>query len=116
MRTNVRVAVQYLESWLRGLGCVPLYDLMEDAAAAEISRAQVWQWIQHPRGTLDDGRNVTVELFRRVLDEELAGIRDALGNDRYAGGEFERARDLLDEICTTGEFRSFLTLAAYQHI
>ena len=67
LRTNVSVGVQYLEAWLRGHGAVPIFNLMEDAATAEISRAQVWQWIRHPRGVLSDGRKVTKELFRSVL-------------------------------------------------
>src|SRR5438552_17714419 len=75
LRTNVSVGVQYLEAWLRGSGAVPIFNLMEDAATAEISRAQVWQWIRHPSGRLDDGRKVTKELFRSVLDEELAKIK-----------------------------------------
>src|SRR5205814_2520736 len=75
LRTNVSVGVQYLEAWLRGHGAVPLFNLMEDAATAEISRAQVWQWIRHRDGRLDDGRNVTKELFRSVLEEELEKVR-----------------------------------------
>ncbi len=76
LRTNVNVGVLYLEAWLRGNGCVPLYNLMEDAATAEISRAQLWQWIRHPRGVLVDGRKVTIELFRQVLAEELDKMRE----------------------------------------
>ena len=77
LRTNVSVGVQYLEAWLRGHGAVPIFNLMEDAATAEISRAQVWQWIRNPRGALDDGRKVTKELFRSVLSEEVEKIRNA---------------------------------------
>src|SRR5439155_25203790 len=74
LRQNVSVGVQYLEAWLRGRGAVPLFNLMEDAATAEISRAQVWQWIRNERGVLDDGRKVTKELFRTVLEEELGKV------------------------------------------
>ena len=75
LRSNISIGVQYLEAWLNGNGCVPLYHLMEDAATAEISRAQVWQWIRHPKGVLQDGRKVTVDLFRTILGEEISKIR-----------------------------------------
>src|SRR5205823_8272481 len=83
LRTNVSVGVQYLEAWLRGHGAVPLFNLMEDAATAEISRAQVWQWIRHPNGTLTDGRKVAKELFSQVLEEELGKIKAQIGNGVY---------------------------------
>src|SRR5712672_2152356 len=91
LRTNVSVGVQYLAAWLGGSGAVPIFNLMEDAATAEISRAQVWQWIRHPRGTLDDGRKVTKELFRSVLNEELAEIKTKIGEKRFASGKFDVA-------------------------
>src|SRR5205814_7725827 len=75
LRTNISVGVQYLEAWLRGSGAVPIFNLMEDAATAEISRAQVWQWIRHSRGALTNGRKVTKQLFRSVLGDELEKIR-----------------------------------------
>ena len=83
LRANVSIGVQYLESWLRGSGCVPIFNLMEDAATAEISRAQVWQWIRSPKGKLSDGRKVTAELFTTILGEELNKIENWLGSDRY---------------------------------
>jgi malate synthase len=107
LRTNVSVGVQYLEAWLRGHGAVPLFNLMEDAATAEISRAQVWQWIRHPRGVLDDGRKVTKEFFRAVLDQELGKVK------RFNGDKFDVARKLFDKITTDDEFAEFLTLPAY---
>jgi malate synthase len=108
LRTNVSVGVQYLEAWLRGHGAVPLFNLMEDAATAEISRAQIWQWIRHSKGVLSDGRKVTTELFREVLDEELAKVK------RFGGDRFETARELFDKITTDdGGFAEFLTLPAY---
>ena len=114
LRTNVSVGVQYLEAWLRGSGAVPIFNLMEDAATAEISRAQVWQWIRHPRGTLSDGRKVTKELFRTVLDEELAKIKTSSGPERFARGKFDTARELFDKITTDEEFVEFLTLPGYE--
>ena len=110
LRQNISVGVQYLEAWLRGHGAVPLFNLMEDAATAEISRAQVWQWIRHPRGLLDDGRKVTKELFRRVLDEELAKVQ------RFASNRFDVARELFDQITTDDEFVEFLTLPGYEKL
>jgi malate synthase len=99
--------VQYLEAWLRGHGAVPLFNLMEDAATAEISRAQVWQWIRHPRGVLSDGRKVTQQLFRTVLDEELAKVK------RFTGDKLDIARELFDRITTDDDFAEFLTLPGY---
>jgi malate synthase len=116
LRTNVSVGVQYLEAWLRGNGAVPIFNLMEDAATAEISRAQVWQWIRHPRGALDDGRKVTKELFRTVLDEELGKIERSIGAERFARGKFVAARDLFDSITTNDTFVEFLTLAGYEKL
>jgi malate synthase len=113
LRTNVSVGVQYLEAWLRGSGAVPIFNLMEDAATAEISRAQVWQWIRHPDGKLSDGRKVTKKLFREVLTEELTKIKEAIGVDRFAKGKFEIARDLFDTMTTDDEFAEFLTLPGY---
>ena len=112
LRLNVRVGVQYIEAWLNGQGCVPLYNLMEDAATAEISRAQVWQWI-HRHATLEDGARVDVPLFRRVLDEELLRIERELGKERYARGKFGMAAHLFDLLVTPERFAEFLTLPAY---
>jgi malate synthase len=116
LRNNVSVGVQYLEAWLGGLGCVPLYNLMEDAATAEIARAQLWQWIHHPGGVLDDGRQVSAAFFRQVLDQELVKIRQEVGATRFDVGRFPLAADLLDKIVTDDEFVDFLTLLAYEHI
>jgi len=89
---------------------------MEDAATAEISRAQVWQWIRHPDGKLGDGRKVTKELFRDVLDEELMKTKQAMGDDRFAKGKFEIARNLFDKMTTNEEFAEFLTLPGYEKL
>ena len=114
LRANIRIGVQYLEAWLGANGCVPLYNLMEDAATAEISRAQVWQWIRHPRGILTDGRKVTVELYRQIQDEELEKIR-ATGGDSYRG-HLEEAAKLFESITTSDVFVDFLTLPAYAQL
>jgi malate synthase len=116
LRNNVDVSIQYMASWLGGNGCVPIHNLMEDAATAEISRSQVWQWIHHPSGVLDDGRKVTVELFRQITAEELAKLRSRLGEAAFAAGNFERAAKLLDGITTAATFEAFLTLPAYRAI
>ncbi|HEU5349303.1 MAG TPA: malate synthase A [Ktedonobacterales bacterium] len=116
LRTNISVGIQYLESWLRGQGCVPINNLMEDAATAEISRAQVWQWIRHPRGVLNDGRKVTVELFREIMREELASIEQTIGTEVYARRAFGTASEIFDAITTSDEFVDFLTLPAYDYL
>jgi malate synthase len=115
LRHNVRVGVQYLEAWLQGNGCVPLYNLMEDAATAEISRTQVWQWLRHG-AALDDGRPLGAQRFRDILKEELAGLREALGSQRYDGGRFAEAANLFDRMSTSAEFNEFLTLPAYDEL
>src|SRR5579872_3880702 len=114
LRNNVSVSLQYMAAWLSGNGCVPINNLMEDAATAEISRAQIWQWIRHPGGVLSDGRRVTVELFRELLAAEKKRLAAQLGPQRYAQGNFDSAALLLDEITTASEFQSFLTLSAYR--
>ncbi len=116
LRANVSIGVQYLEAWIGGNGCVPLYNLMEDAATAEISRAQVWQWIHHPKGVLSDGRKVTVELFHQILGEELAKIAATLGAEQYAARRFAPASDLFDRITTSDTFVDFLTLPGYAYL
>jgi malate synthase len=116
LRNNVDVSIQYMAAWLGGNGCVPIHNLMEDAATAEIARAQIWQWIRHPKGVLDDGRKVTVELFRQVTREELAKLRNELGEAAFAAGNFERAAGIIDEITTADAFETFLTLPAYRAI
>jgi malate synthase len=114
---NVSVGVQYLEAWLRGHGAVPLFNLMEDAATAEISRAQVWQWIRHPRGVLSDGRKVTRELFRSILDEELSKLKAGMGAERFSAAKFAVARELFDNITTDDRtFAEFLTLPGYEKL
>ena len=115
LRSNISVAIQYLESWLRGQGCVPLYNLMEDAATAEISRTQVWLWVHNRRGVLmADGRKITLELVRSLMQEELARIGKELGSERFDHGRFAQAVALFDELVSSEKLEEFLTLKAYE--
>ncbi|PKL96227.1 MAG: malate synthase A [Gammaproteobacteria bacterium HGW-Gammaproteobacteria-8] len=115
LRGNISVAIRYLAAWLGGQGCVPLDHLMEDAATAEIARAQLWQWIRHPAGRLDDGRDIDLELVRRLSDEVLDQLRAA---DRTAFDQagYARAAELLDQVTSDDEFVEFITLPAYELI
>jgi len=115
LRANISVGIQYLGAWLAGNGCVPVFNLMEDAATAEISRSQIWQWIRSPKGMLDDGRKVTVELFCSLAAEELPKVKATLGEEAWRAGRYEAAAQLFDRI-TTGEYVEFLTLPAYDAI
>jgi len=116
LRTNVNVGIQYMGAWLAGIGCVPIFNLMEDAATAEISRSQIWQWINSPKGVLDDGRKVDVTLFRQVLAEELPKVRQIVGDEAYEAGTYEKAAELFDQITSAEQFVEFLTLPAYELI
>jgi malate synthase len=112
LRHDVRVGVQYLEAWLRGTGCVPLYHLMEDAATAEISRAELWQWIRHG-ARLDDGRRVTAALFGEIVEEEMGTIEGEVGAVRFGSGRFPQAKELFVRLTTSEVLEEFLTLPAY---
>ncbi|HWA39255.1 MAG TPA: malate synthase A [Burkholderiales bacterium] len=115
LRNNISVGIQYLGAWLAGNGCVPVFNLMEDAATAEISRSQIWQWIRSPKGVLADGRKVTAELFKQLLAEELPKVRAHLGEAAYAAGKYEEGARLFERL-TVGEYVEFLTLPAYDLI
>jgi len=115
VRENIRVGVQYIEAWLRGRGAVPLYNLMEDAATAEISRAQIWQQLRHG-ATLEDGRTVTPDLFNATLDDEMAKVREELTPEVYDAGRFVEAIELFRDMSTSQTFEEFLTLPAYKLI
>ena len=115
VRLNLSVGVQYLEAWLGGLGCVPLYNLMEDAATAEISRAQLWQW--HSFGaSLADGRKIDSALYDQFMAEELTKIQGELGPDRYARGQFPKAVEMFLRMVKADKFDEFLTLPAYEQL
>jgi len=114
IRNNISVGIQYIGSWLAGNGCVPVYNLMEDAATAEISRSQIWQWMRSPKGVLDDGRKVTSDLFRKLLPEELAKVRTLLGEEAWKAGKYEEAAKLFEQITTSNDYVEFLTLPGYE--
>lgn len=116
LRTNVHVGLQYMGAWLAGNGCVPINNNMEDAATAEISRTQVWHWIHHPQGILEDGREIDEDLFREFLDEEHEKLREKLGEELYKTGRFDLAEDLYIELATADEFIEFLTLPGYEYL
>jgi malate synthase len=111
LRNNISVGIQYLGAWLAGNGCVPVFNLMEDAATAEISRSQIWQWIRSPKGVLEDGRKVTVSLFRDLLQDELRKVKAA-----GAEGKLDEAAALFDKLTADDTYVEFLTLPAYQQI
>lgn len=115
LRINIDVGIQYLESWLRGTGCVPIYNLMEDAATAEISRSQVWQWVRHG-AKLDDGRTITPELVNRIIHDELGRMRERLGKARFEAGRFDIASRIFQDLVTRRQFVEFMTLVAYDYL
>jgi malate synthase len=116
LRNNISVGIQYLGAWLAGNGCVPVFHLMEDAATAEISRSQIWQWIRSEKGVLEDGRKVTKELFSALLREELPKVRETLGEAAWRAGRYEEAADLFERITNDDRYVEFLTLPAYAMI
>jgi malate synthase len=116
LRSNIRVGLQYIESWLGGLGCVPIDNLMEDAATAEISRSQVWQWVHHPRGILGDGRKVTSALVHQLAEQELERLRQERGQERFERGHYGQAFLLFNELVASDSLQEFLTLKAYQQL
>ncbi len=116
LRNNISVGIQYLGAWLAGNGCVPVFNLMEDAATAEISRSQIWQWMRSPKGKLQDGRKVTQELFRKLLVEELPKVKTYLGNEAWDAGKYEEGAKLFEGITTDDRYVEFLTLPAYNYV
>jgi malate synthase len=115
MRHNIRVALQYIEAWISGNGCVPIYGLMEDAATAEISRASIWQWIQHGKA-LDNGQLVTKALFEQYLTEEIEVVKSEVGQERYDSGRFDEAAKLMARLTTSDELTNFLTIPGYDYL
>ena len=116
LRANINIGLQYMGAWLAGTGCVPIFNLMEDAATAEISRSQIWQWIRSPRGVLEDGRKVDKDLFRSLVPEELAKVREILGDKAYTAGKYDEAAKMFSELTLADEFVEFLTLPAYDYV
>jgi malate synthase len=116
MRLNINVALQYLDAWLRGSGAVAIYNLMEDAATAEICRSQLWQWIYHPSAGLSDGRKISEKLYRQFLSEEIEKIKTLYGSQSYTESKMDAAIELFDELVTAKQFIDFLTLPAYEKL
>jgi malate synthase len=116
LRNNISVSVQYLASWLSGNGCVPINNLMEDAATAEIARSQVWQWVHHEAGKLNDGKKVTLELVKNLIKEELHNIKQKVGDGVYNKGNFESASSLFISLVEPRLFTEFLTLPGYTRL
>lgn len=113
LRMNINVGIHYLGAWLDGNGCVPIHNLMEDAATAEISRSQVWQWIRSPKGKLEDGTKVTAELVRKLIPEELAKVKELVGGDTRT---YDRAAEIFEQMSTSEDFAEFLTLPLYEEV
>jgi malate synthase len=116
IRTNINVSLLYIESWLRGVGAVALHNLMEDAATAEISRAQLWQWLHHKEIHLDDGRNVTTELYKKILDEEFLKVREELKHQTRDIKRIDQAKQILNALVLNEKFEDFLTTRAYNYL
>jgi malate synthase len=112
IRTNISVGIQYLESWLRGQGCVPINNLMEDAATAEISRTQLWQWVHH-HARMVDGRTITIELVEQLIDDEVTALRKTVGEEKFKAGRYQLARDLFVEMTRNNTCPEFLSSIAY---
>ncbi|HZR01692.1 MAG TPA: malate synthase A [Burkholderiales bacterium] len=116
LRQNINIGIQYIGAWLAGTGCVPIFNLMEDAATAEISRAQIWHWIRSPLGVLNDGRKVTKALFQELVPQELRHVREMLGEQQYANGKYEEGAKMFEALTLRDDFVEFLTLPAYDYI
>ena len=112
---NINVGILYVESWLRGNGAAAIYHLMEDAATAEISRTQIWQWIKN-KAQLDDGRIITLDLYEQLKAQELLKIEAYVGMEAYRNGRFPEAIAIFDQLICSGEFTEFLTIPAYELI
>ncbi|MDP3785769.1 MAG: malate synthase A, partial [Undibacterium sp.] len=112
LRYNINVGIHYLGAWLAGNGCVPIHNLMEDAATAEISRSQVWQWIRSAKGVLEDDRKITADMVRGMIGEELLKVKQSMGE----GATYDRAAHIFEEMSTSEDFAEFLTLPLYEEI
>lgn len=116
MITNIDIGIQYTEAWLRGSGCVPIYNLMEDAATAEISRTQLWQWIHNGQSSLEGGRKITLELYREFIPKAIEKIKLSVGETQYKTGKYPEAINLFDKLITNEKLEDFLTLNAYHYL
>lgn len=116
LRLNINVAIQYIASWLRGNGAAPINNLMEDAATAEISRSQVWQWIRHPKGILDDGREISEKLFNHMFEMEVESIEKQVGEEQFFKGKYKEASELFSSLIAEDDFVEFLTLPGYEKL
>ncbi|MCP4747740.1 MAG: malate synthase A [Desulfobacteraceae bacterium] len=116
LRNNVSVAIQYFAHWLSGNGCVPLYNLMEAAGTAEIARAQVWQWIHHPEGVLDNGKKINLEMVQKIIGEEMESIRKSVDQDKYRQIKYDKAAELFEQIISDHSFEEFFTVRAYKQL
>ena len=116
IRTNINVGIQYMASWLQGVGAAAIFNLMEDAATAEISRSQIWQWLHHREARLSDGREINEELYFELVDEEMKKIRELVGADHFEKGRYEEAREIFDRVARDEDFPEFFTLVAYEEL
>jgi malate synthase len=116
LRHNIDVCIQYMAAWISGNGCVPIYNLMEDAATAEISRSQVWQWVHHANGTLADGRKVTKDMVRELFEQESRKLHDRMGHTAFKAGNYAEAQAIIEEIVLRDEFTEFMTTVGYEHL
>ncbi len=116
LRVNCSVGVQYIASWLRGNGAAPINHLMEDAATAEISRTQIWQWIRHKDGKLIDGTDITVELFNEILIDELSKLEEAFGAEQYSASKVSEASEIFKNLILQDDFEEFLTTSSYKKL
>ena len=116
LRNNIQVGIQYMGSWLGGNGCVPIFNLMEDAATAEISRSQVWQWIRSPKGVLADGSKVNKEMVKALIVDELARTPGIVGDEIYSAGKYTEGAAMFEKLVMDDNYEEFLTLPAYRAI
>jgi malate synthase len=114
VRNNINVGIHYLGSWLAGNGCVPIHNLMEDAATAEISRSQIWQWVVSPKGKLDDGRKVTADMVRGIIPEELAKVKAVVTAQGEKTETYDQAAKIFEEMSLADNYPEFLTLPLYE--
>ena len=116
LRHNIDVGIQYMAAWLSANGCVPIYNLMEDAATAEISRSQIWQWVHHPNAVLADGRGITGEMVRGLFKEEMTRLEQKVGHDAFRAGRYALACQIIEDIVLADEFTEFMTTVGYEHL